>query len=214
MREIWENILEKPKWMRVSMWVGSLLFITFIYWQYFYSARQEEYDKLAERLDTVQKQIQTETARVNKLPQLRKELEKLNELYLIASEKLPKEDEADKLLGSISYVARNSGIDAPRFTPDSGETIRDFYAEKLVNVEMRGSYHKVAEFLDELTHIPRIVNVADIVMEHPKSFRDTEGVEVDVKGVLKIFRYLRPEERPQGSAKGDEDAKNEKAKRK
>lgn len=213
MREIWETILEKPKWMRVSMWLGSLLLFGFIFWQYFYSAKQDEYDQLAEKLDTVNKQIQTETARVNKLPQLRKELERLNELYVLASEKLPKEDQADKLLGSISYVAKNAGIDAPRFTPDQGESIKEFYAEKLVNVEMRGSYHKVAVFLDELAKLPRIVNVADIVMEHPKSFRESDGVEVDVKGVLKIFRFLRPEERPQASVKEGEDAKNDKAKR-
>lgn len=214
MKEFWDSLMEKPKWMRVSMWVGVVIFFTFIYWQYYFSGKQEELDTLVQHLAETQSQIQVETARINKLPLLRKELARLNDLYDIASQKLPKEDETDILLSSISSVARNSGIDAPRFTPDQGESLRDYYAEKLVHVDMRGSYHKVALFLDELSRIPRIVNVADIIMTNPRSFRDSAGVEVDVKGVLKIFRYLRPEERPQQNATAPEDIKNEKAKRK
>ena len=214
MNQLWEGLMEKPKWMRVSLWVGSLVVIILLYWQYVYSPLEEENSKLSEKYDTLQGQIEVENGRINRLPQLRKELAKLNEIYDIANQKLPKEDEADTLLGAISNVARNAGVDAPRFTPDSAENIKDYYAEKLVNIEMRGSYHKVVTFLDELSRIPRIVNVSDIVLSNPKSFRDNTEVELDVKGVLKIFRYLRPEERTAGGAPGSEASKNDKAKRK
>lgn len=212
MLDFWDSLLERPKWQRVSMWVGSLLFMTFIFWQYSYSSSVEEHTKLNDRYSTLQSQLATETAIVNNLPKFKKEVEKLNELYDVAVRKLPQKREIASLLESVSGLAKDSGLDVKRFAPRQDVT-KDFYAEVLVDVEMKGTFHKVVTFFDELSRMSRIVNVQEIALKHPRGYSDSEGVDVDVTGLLKTFRYLEPEERIQQGPDG-EDAKGKRGKRK
>ena len=81
-----------------------------------------------------------------------------------------------------------------------GERIRDFYAEVPVELKVKGTYHELASFFDEIAHLNRVVNVQDFTMDKPKM--SDEGMLLDTTVVVTSFRFLDESERPDNEKKG------------
>jgi Tfp pilus assembly protein PilO len=60
-------------------------------------------------------------------------------------------------------------------------------------MNMRGTYHELAQFLDRVKRLDRIVNVADIAVRKPRVQGDV--MLVDASCVATTFRFLSEEER-------------------
>lgn len=212
MLEFWDRLMERPKWQLIAMWVGSVAFIGFIFWQYLISSTLTEYERLSEKSVNLKSQVAIETNVLNNLPKLKAEFEKVTLAYEGALTRLPRKREMATFLENISELAKDSGLEVVRFAPQADQA-KNFFAEIPVNVEMKGTYHQVATFFDELSRMSRVVNVRDIALKDARTYRENASVIVEVSGVLKTFRYLEPEERIVAPGAGD-DANNNQVRRK
>ena len=104
----------------------------------------------------------------------------------------PDQKELPDGLSSISLLGRESGLDILVFR-QRPETYREFYAEVPVEMEVRGTYHQVAAFLDEVGRLDRIVNVSNIVVSNP----EVENGDLLLKASSRVttFRFLSEAER-------------------
>ena len=57
-------------------------------------------------------------------------------------------------------------MDILSFVPGA-ETPKEFYAEIPVSLTVKGTYHNLGYFLDTISKLPRIVNVANIAVGSP-----------------------------------------------
>ena len=89
---------------------------------------------------------------------------------------LPKESEIPKLLTDISALGRNAGLDFLTFKP-LADIPKDFYAEIPVTINVRGPYHNMGYFFDQVSKLARIVSVSNVKMSSPKK----EGGEMLLK---------------------------------
>ncbi|MCI5224423.1 MAG: hypothetical protein D3924_17585 [Candidatus Electrothrix sp. AR4] len=80
---------------------------------------------------------------------------------------LPKKKEIPALLRNISDRGTSAGLDFNSFKPGN-ETPKDFYAEIPISIQIRGPYHNVGYFLDQVSKLDRIVTVNNIKMSAPK----------------------------------------------
>ena len=112
-----------------------------------------------------------------------------------ALEMLPRRGQVESLLESVSDLAKDSGLTVKSFTPRA-ESKRQFYSEIPVDVSMKGNFHQMEIFLDEISRISRIVNVQDIMIDNPRGAKEGGLVVVDVRAIFKTFRYLEESERP------------------
>ncbi len=94
------------------------------------------------------------------LAEVKKEFEKISIV-------LPKTKEIPALLTSISDHGTSAGLDFNSFAP-GGETPQEFYAEIPISIKVRGPYHNVGYFLDQVSKLERIVTVKDITMGTPQ----------------------------------------------
>jgi type IV pilus assembly protein PilO len=195
MLEYWERILERPKWQRVSGWMAVIGVVSFLSWNFLISDTYTELEESIDKVETLDSQIAIETGRLKNLPILRKELEYYNLMYAKALEMLPRKGQIESLLESVSDLAKDSGLSVKSFTPRA-ELKRQFFSEIPVDILMKGNFHQMAIFLDEISRISRVVNVQDILIDNPRGAKDAGLVEVDVRAVLKTFRYLEESERP------------------
>jgi type IV pilus assembly protein PilO len=198
MFDIWEKILSRPKPHQIGMWIALLVVVTYLFWTFSLSSYFEQYSKATESLTKLESQLSIETIKLRNLPALRRELEQYTVLNQKALEMLPKKGQVEGLLDSVSDLAQRSGLNVSTFIPRP-EIKRQFYAEIPIDMDMSGSFHQVVTFLDELSRESRIVNVQDIILDNPRGYTNDSGVDVDVKVILKTFRYLEPHERPQPS---------------
>ncbi len=97
---------------------------------------------------------------------------------------LPKEKEIPQLLKDISALGRTAGLDFNTFKP-LPDVPKDFYAEIPVSINVRGPYHNMGFFFDQVSKLERIVSVTNIKMSSPQK----EGSEMLLKSDCTLLTY-------------------------
>src|SRR5262245_41358715 len=98
MNSLIENFLERPTSHKIGLWVGSLVLITYIFWQFFYSTQSKEYSDLSSKVNTLTTQIAQETRLAKNLGKFSKEVKDLELKFKFALQELPDKREIPDLL--------------------------------------------------------------------------------------------------------------------
>jgi type IV pilus assembly protein PilO len=106
---------------------------------------------------------------------------------------LPDTKEIPDLLSTISSLAREAGLEIIQFK-QRPEQYQEFYAAVPVDILVRGAYHQVASFFDQVGRMARIVNVTDVGMKSPQRPQG-DSVPLDTSCVAVTFRFLDEAER-------------------
>jgi type IV pilus assembly protein PilO len=135
---------------------------------------------------------------------VKQEIQVLERKLDVALRQLPDSKELPVLLTDITSLGKTAGLDFRAFRPNE-EIRRDFYAEVPIDIEFTGRFHDVASFFDEISRLPRIVNVGQLDITIAR-----EGVSdttLSVKGSATTFRFVEasaapPEEPAQKGRRG------------
>ena len=166
------------------------------------------YRELAAQKDTLQKKvneldgvIRMQSDIAKNLPSFKVEVRRLEEQLGLLLEQLPNSAEIPSLLKNVSDLGKESGLEFVRFAP-GGEVRKDFYAEIPVSIAVIGDFHSYLLFADKVSHLPRIVNLSDVVFSNPKPAGENQ-VLVNVAFTATTYRFLeqKPQETP-GAGKG------------
>lgn len=158
---------------------------------------QQEEQKLKETFKTkIQQSISLETL---------KEQQKLVLQYVSRMEKqLPSTAEYAALLDDINSAANGRGVAMENFEPGV-VTVKDYYAELPIKIQMIANYHDMGKFVADVAKLPRIVTLNDLTLSVSKNPKKS-GIVLD--GEARTYRYLDPEE----VSKQAEQRKKDKAK--
>jgi type IV pilus assembly protein PilO len=85
---------------------------------------------------------------------------------------LPDKSEIPTLLENVSSLGTAAGLQFKLFKP-MPEVSKNFYAEIPVDIQVDGKYRDVVSFFDNVSKMPRIVNIVNIIMD--KSKKDPSG---------------------------------------
>ncbi|MCB0310797.1 MAG: type 4a pilus biogenesis protein PilO, partial [Bdellovibrionales bacterium] len=154
----------------------------------------QEVSRLTEKVDGLNAQVSHEQRLANNLSKFRREIKSLEGKLEVALKQLPEKKEIPGLLESVATLAKDSGLEVTRFAPRP-ELQRDFYAAVPVDIDLRGTFHQVATFFDEIAGMSRIVNVNNVVLKDPQGVEGEAHVKVEVGCVVTTFRYIEPSER-------------------
>jgi type IV pilus assembly protein PilO len=113
------------------------------------------------------KDIQNLKEKERNKPILLKQVAEIEDEFEEAALLLPKSKEIPKLLTDISALGRNAGLDFLTFIPRA-EVPKDFYDEIPVDINIRGPYHSVGFFFDQVSKLDRIVSVSNVRMASPE----------------------------------------------
>ena len=208
MKNLLDRILELPKHQKLGLLAGLIILLLVFDYFFLYTRLSLQISDLERSVAAAQKERDKKKALAANLPQLRQQLALLSGMYKEAMAQLPDKKEIPDLLTNISNKARESGLDILLFRP-RGENPRDFYAEIPVDVVVRGEFHNVVSFFDEVGRLSRLVNINNIEMKNPKMNQDQ--VVVDTSTLVTTFRFLDQAERAKIAA---EKAAKEKAAKK
>lgn len=200
-----DAFLDLPWLYRLISAIGTVVVLVGGFYYFFLMPMHEEISNLEAKSLDLQKEIQALRIKANRLPEFIAEVERLDTELSKALRELPDKKEIDTLLARISEKAREAGLDVVLFKPES-EQKKDFYAEVPVSLEVRGGFHQVASFFDEVAHMERIVNMTQFKIEaDAKESWDVLKTNV----IATSFRFLDDSERPK-----EEDQKSKKRRRK
>ncbi len=148
--------------------IGAILLILPVALFYFFmlTPTLDTIKGLKTKRDSLQAEVKKGEKAEKNLPQYRKELAEAEERFEHISIVLPKTKEIPDLLRKISDRGTSAGLDFNSFKPGN-ETPKDFYAEIPISIQIRGPYHNVGYFLDQVSKLDRIVTVNNIKMGAP-----------------------------------------------
>jgi len=148
--------------------IAVVLFLLPVVLSYFFwfQPQQQKQAQLISQRTNLSLELQKAKAKAATLDKLEAEVEATMTLFDETAELLPKGKEIPALLTNISALGRRSGLDFLTFKPNSDEP-KDFYSEIPIDIKVRGPYHNMGVFLDQVSKLNRIVTVSNINMASP-----------------------------------------------
>jgi type IV pilus assembly protein PilO len=130
------------------------------YWYYEKDARVEM-EVRVKQLEALRADITKGRATASKLPQFRAQVGDLESRLSNLREVLPEEKDVADLLRRMQTVAVQSNLKIKGFKPSPVVT-KQLHAEWPITLELDGTYHNLAIFLDRVGKFTRIVNITDL----------------------------------------------------
>ncbi len=202
MKDFIDRILQLPRPKKLGILAGLVIVLLALDFFYLYSPRSDQISKLTKDIESARSERDKKKKLAADMPKLKQQLGELDGMLKEAVAQLPDRREIPSLLSSISTKAREAGLDILIFRPRA-EDPKDFYAEIPVDIVVRGEFHNVVTFFDEVGRLSRLVNINNIELRNAK-VKVTEGTKVKVsedQGLIDsttmatTFRFLDEAER-------------------
>jgi len=164
---------------------------------FLYAPRSDEISKLAQEIENGRVERDKKKKEVANIPKLKQQMVELDGRLKEAVAQLPDRKEIPDLLSTISSKVKEAGLEILVFRP-RGENLQEFYAEIPVDIVVRGGFHNVVTFFDEVGRMSRLVNISNIELRNPKASGDLMVMEGS--SLATTFRFLDEAERARMAA--------------
>ncbi len=183
-----DSILKLSTSKKILILVVILGAMSGLYFQSFFSPRQEELKILDGDLNKLVKELNESKAITRDYQKFKEQVAKLNEELTNALTQLPNEKEIPEILKTITNLGRESNLEFTLFKPKAEEP-QPFYANVPIELTVSGSYHNTGIFFDKVGKLPRIINVVDFNMTRAKEVKGKGESEVWVKTSCLVHTY-------------------------
>jgi type IV pilus assembly protein PilO len=161
--------------LSISPAVIIVIFVVFL----FILPKHKEIKAYDTKIAVQENEIAKCQSKVEKLPQLILENEKLRKRLAELQQQLPEEKEVSTLLKQVSDLGINSGLKISLWRPEQKRTHPSGIVYEIpVKVELSGSYHNLGYFFSRLTKLNRIVNLSDIRISDPRPEKENAVIRV------------------------------------
>ncbi|MEZ4846586.1 MAG: type 4a pilus biogenesis protein PilO [Bdellovibrionota bacterium] len=120
------------------------------------------------------------------LPKFQEEVNLLKNQLREAIALLPNEANVHTLYRQLFIEAEKSNIEMLSFKP-GGSSKKGFYSDLSLDVTLRGSYHRLAEFIDRTGKLDRIINISNIVFTKLTPSNNETETEVSARVTTYMF---------------------------
>ena len=189
------NIGAWPQQAKLVFCVLVGLFILVMAWFLLIKGRSEELAGLERQEADLRRDFEDKAGRAANLEPLKQQLAQMEQVLQQMLRQLPSKTEMPDLIIDISQTALSSGLANELFQPEP-ETLKEFYAEKPIQLRMVGNYHQFGAFVSGVASLPRVV----ILTMHDISLKPKEGKggvnrgALELSGTVKTYRYLDEKE--------------------
>ncbi len=183
-----EKIVDLPTPQKILILVLTILVIGGGFYYFIYSSNNKKITLLERDISNMTSRLNNLKIKSRELKRLEKEVTEVKEKLKIVSHLLPKSTEIPSLLDSISRSGTEARLEFILFKPKK-EKPKNFYAEIPIDIEVRGTYHQVAIFLDKLSHLERIVSARNLSMARASN-QQGEEVILKTKCTAVTYRYV------------------------
>lgn len=192
MKELLDRILGLPQQQKLGVLAGLIVALLLLDYFLLYAPRSDEISKLTQEIKNNRNERDKKKKEVANIPKLKDQKRQLDGMLKEAVAQLPDRKEIPDLLGSISNKVKESGLEILLFRPRA-ENVQEFYAEIPVDIVVRGGFHNVVTFFDEVGRLNRLVNINNIELRNPKVNGDQTILEAST--LATTFRFLDDAER-------------------
>jgi len=181
--------------IKLAIAAATLILPVALFYFLYFSPNSQEISGLEQNVVKLQKDLADIKAKAAKLDEQKALMADIEAKFKEAALVIPDTKEIPSLLSNISSQGSGAGLDMPSFAPGA-EKAKDFYAEIPLSLAVIGTYHNLGYFLDAVSKLSRIVNVAKVSLGGPKL---TDGeLLINAKLDLVTYKFIEPKDAPTG----------------
>jgi len=188
-----EKLAKLPKAARLGVAPALCAVVVGLYGYLFFMPARAERSAAREHQLQLQRRLAEVRAVAGNEAQVKEEIAALDRRLKEALRQLPNDKELPGLLTDVSSLGKNAGLDFRSFKPNN-EVKKAFYAEVPIDLEFTGRYHDIARFFDDISRLPRIVNMGEMQVSIARESEDQTYLKVEGKATT--FRFIEEEEAP------------------
>lgn len=169
---------------RVVVLLGLFVLLMAASWWFGWSGQLEALDNQKAQESSLRDDWLVKKNQSVNLEEYRRQLAEIDRSFGALLKQLPNRSEMGDLLVDINKAAQGRGLSVELFKP-GGETVKEFYAEMPITLNLTGGYHDIGAFTGDIAKLPRIVTLNDINLA-----KGTKDGVMTLKATAKTFRYL------------------------
>ncbi|MBF0564638.1 MAG: type 4a pilus biogenesis protein PilO [Nitrospirae bacterium] len=157
------------------------LIIAIPFYLIIYSPKSDDIKKLVVDIKKLDGEIDDATKKAARIAGVKRRKERMEMVYSQIKKQLPEEGEISNLLKQVSDNAIASGLKITLWEPQARSNHpSNFLYVVPIRVEMRGSYHRLGDFLSRLTALDRIVSTSRIQLRTPALFKGEVNLSISL----------------------------------
>jgi len=197
-----DAIYKLPTSKKVAILIVIVAVVIGLYAYAFFIPQQKELTALKGELNNLVRELNEGKAIAKDLENFKKQVAQLNLELTNALTQLPNEKEIPEILRNISSLGKESKLNFTLFRPKPEEP-QQFYAKVPIELVFLGNYHNAGIFFDQVSKLPRIINVVNFNMVRAKDSEKSKGEEENVvrtSCLVNTYRFV--EKAPQPARSG------------
>src|SRR5712691_4923825 len=188
--EFMERLEDIPSFYRWLAIPGVVVLLAVLYWHFLYQPHAEEMEALQERINAKRQTMEKYQQIAATLDTFKTQVSDLQARLHALLRELPESREIPGMIRQISDVGVRTGLQIHGIKPQP-EQRKEFYAEIPIQVRVKGQYHAIGRFFDDLVHLERIISV--------------DGIQIDATSqetqcLATTFRFLDEAEASEAAA--------------
>ena len=180
------NIGTSPLWVKVLLIGFICVGILFAGYYMHHKNQLEDLKRVEAKEHELRKTFEIKANKAANLDLYKVQLEEMRRTFGTLLRQLPSKTEIPALIVDISQTGLASGLEIELFKPQA-EVVQEFYAEKPIDLRVKGDYHEFGVFASEIAALPRIVTLHDITLS-------PSNKDMIMTAKVKTYRYLDEEE--------------------
>ncbi len=182
-----ERLNKLPRAYRMAIAPVILVLIGAVYVYFLYLPVKQQLTAVGDQHLQLQRKLAEVRAVASNEDAVQAEIAALERKLSVALRQLPDSKELPVLLTDITSLGKNAGLDFKGFRPKA-EVNKGFYAEVPIEIEFTGQFHDAAMFFDEVSRLPRIVNMGELKIAINRE--NTIRTVLKVSGQATTYRFV------------------------
>ncbi len=187
MEQLLERVNKLPIAAKAGIVVALIVLITAGTYFFFIQDTETEIESLKSQQATLDQTYAEKKEIADNLIERRREMDHLEQELQAALIELPNEKDIDDLLAELNDKGKRSGLEITRVIPGT-ESAESFFARIPITMAVKGNYHEIAIFLQEVSEMKRIVNVNNLKLGQPVMRNDKVILSSDF--LATTFRFI------------------------
>jgi len=192
-----EKVEKLSKVQRILISAGFFTLLAGVFIYFFFWPKLEKIQTLTADLNKLEDKLKTAKRNAADLKKFQVKMKEAEAQFNMAMKKLPEKEEIPSLLASISDSGQQVGMDFLLFEPKP-EKPKEFYAEIPVAMSIKGDYHNLTIFFDQVARLSRIVNIRDIQIGRSK-IKETK--ELSTKCTAVTYKFIETPPKKKSNSK-------------
>ena len=187
--------------MAIKLVAVLLVFAAVTFAGYWFDTKQQiqDLENSKAKEEKLKKDYEKKQLTASNLTAYKKQMEQMKNSFEKLLLQLPGKTEIAGLLEDINRVGLDSGLEFELFKPGK-EKLREFYAEKPIDIKVVGTYHQLGNFASGVAALPRIVTMHNLKIDARKGVgkkgSSSSGDLLSMQVTANTYRYLDKSEQP------------------